>query len=346
MIDRIGRTTEQQKKKKKKAASAASSAAAHDADKQVDRGDFASSEEMIARFLTNAADETERREVLARAKKDSDFRNRLSEAAVARIALIAAHADRSGCPTSEELVDYADGQLNDKHSRELAEHERRCVVCRKELRALRRMDEAFQQENKHENTAGASPENDEPGGMELPDSKGDPLYHKRNKGMNYIFYKANTTAAFEEETIAITEQCMAVVRPAFKNMKDPNHEFYNTGNPGIKPGDKLVLTYAIKKGNGQVRILGFGEVGKGDGTCKKEDGTCDLAAFVTLPEEHDDALEKAGYQRDPILKKFTGICLKSFASFDSKDRREIKWPGKSSQNAICKCTPDEAKRYL
>jgi len=60
--------------------------------------------------------------------------------AIARAAVNAAYADRSGCPTTDELVDYTDGELDDIHSQELAAHEERCVVCRNEIRALRRMN--------------------------------------------------------------------------------------------------------------------------------------------------------------------------------------------------------------
>jgi hypothetical protein len=327
MIDHIGRET----RTEKTAAAAAASAAAHAAAKQVDRGDLASSEEMIARVLTDVADEKERREVLARAKEDPDFRNRLTGAALARSALTAAHADRNGCPTSEELVDYADGQLNDKHSRELAEHERKCVVCRKELRALRRMDEAFQQGDKHENTVGASPKNDESGAMELPDSKGDLLYHERDKRMNCILYKANMAAAQLEPTIGITAQCMAVVRPVYT---DTGRKQLRAGNKQVQPGDLLVLTYTIPNSNGQVRVLGYGIVGDGDGTHKT------AKAFVKLPTKHDKALENAGYRRDQRLNRFTGICLKSIKFFDLKERPSIPWPCDPGYNAIHMCGTD------
>jgi hypothetical protein len=64
---------------------------------------------------------------------------------IPRFAVAAAHADRSECPTTDELVDYADGQILDKDRlEELAEHERRCLVCRKELRALRRMNDELE----------------------------------------------------------------------------------------------------------------------------------------------------------------------------------------------------------
>ena len=60
--------------------------------------------------------------------------------ALARMAVNTTYANRNKCPTSAELVDYADGELDDISSQKLAEHERRCVACRKELRALRRMN--------------------------------------------------------------------------------------------------------------------------------------------------------------------------------------------------------------